>query len=309
MTRLFESPPAAKRTGVFAPVARGAAALWFNLAGNLAQWCSVLARPPRARIPAVPESAIVVVFLSLAVTVASMFFVDRAATVWAQHLSQAFRDVFDQVSNAGESGWFLIPFGCVVLVLAALTAPDLPRLTQGVLGAVAARFGFVFLAIGAPSLFDTIIKRLIGRARPYVDLDANPFTYMPFAWRSEYASLPSGHTTTAGAAAFAIGAIWPRSRPVMWLYALIIAFSRVVVMAHHPSDVVAGLVLGAVGAAWMRRLFAARRLVFSPRDLAVLPGASLRRIAKALREAATALGGHGVRRPPAGPGWPGGRPD
>lgn len=220
-----------------------------------------------------------------------MFFVDRGAANWAQHLPQDFRDAFDQISNAGESGWFLIPFACVVLVLAALTAPELPRLTQGVLGALAARFGFLFLAIGAPSLFTTIIKRLIGRARPYVDLDGSPFTYMPFAWRSEYASLPSGHATTAGAAAFAIGAIWPRSRPVMWFYALVVVFSRVIVMAHHPSDVIAGVAVGAVGAAWMRRQFAARRLVFSPKDLAVYPGPSLRRIAGALREALRARTG------------------
>jgi membrane-associated phospholipid phosphatase len=291
MTRLSQSASVTRRGGLFASVARRAAALGLNLVGNLAQWCSVLARPPRARPPAVPESAIIIVFLALPATVASMFFIDRAATDWAQHLSQDFKSVFDQISNAGESGWLLIPFGCVVLVLAALTAPDLSRLTQGVLGAVAARFGFLFLAIGAPSLFDTILKRLIGRARPYADLDGSPFTYMPFAWRSAFASLPSGHAATAGAAAFAIGAIWPRSRPVMWLYALIILFSRVVVMAHHPSDVIAGLVVGVVGAAWLRRLFAARCLVFSPHDLAVYPGPSMRRFGRALRSAVLALGG------------------
>jgi len=290
MTRLSDSPPTAKRGGAFTPAARAVAALGLNLAGNLAQWCSALARPPRARIPAVREGAIIAVLLGLLATVASMIFIDRATTDWAQHLPQDFRNVFDQVSNAGESGWLLVPFGCVVLVLAALTAPELPRLTQGVLGAVAARFGFLFLAIGAPSLFDTVLKRLIGRARPYVDFDGSPFTFVPFAWRSEFASLPSGHATTAGAAAFAIGAIWPRSRAVMWLYALIIVFSRVVVMAHHPSDVIAGLVVGVVGAAWLRRLFAARRLVFSPHDLVVYPGPSRRRVGTALRDALLALG-------------------
>lgn len=285
MNRLAQSPSVARRAGVLAAAARSARSLGLNLIGNLAQWCGVLARPPRARTPAVPQSAIFIVFLALALSAASMFFIDRAATNWAQHLPQNFRNVFDQISNAGESGWFLIPFACVVLVLAALTGPDLPRLTQGVLETVAARFGFLFLAIGAPGLFETIIKRLIGRARPYVDLNGNPFTYMPFSWRSEYASLPSGHATTAAAAAFAIGAIWPRTRPVMWLYVLVIMFSRVVVMAHHPSDVIAGVAVGAVGAAWMRRRFAALRLVFSPQSLAAYPGPSPRRIGTALRDA------------------------
>lgn len=111
MTRLSQSPSGAKRAGSLASASRYAAALGLNLVGNLAQWCSVLARPPRARTPAVPESAIIAVFLALAVTIASMFFIDRAATAWAQHLPQDFRYVFDQISNAGESGWFLVPFG------------------------------------------------------------------------------------------------------------------------------------------------------------------------------------------------------
>jgi membrane-associated phospholipid phosphatase len=285
MSRPSQSPAEAKHAGLLAASRRYVAALGLNLVGNLAQWCGALARPPRARTPPVTERAVIAVFLALAISIAFMFFVDRAATAWAQHLPQGFKAAFDQITNAGESGWFLIPFGCVVLILAALTAPELPRLTQGVLGALAGRFGYLFLAIGATGLFATIVKRLIGRARPYIDLHGSPFTYMPFAWRSEYASLPSGHATTAGAAAFAIGAIWPRSRPVMWLYALVVVFSRVVVMAHHPSDVIAGVVVGAVGAAWIRRLFAARRLVFSPRDLGVYPGPSLRRTAGALRAA------------------------
>jgi membrane-associated phospholipid phosphatase len=71
----------------------------------------------------------------------------------------------------------------------------------------------------------------------------------------------------------------------MWLYALIIMLSRVVVLAHHPSDVIAGALVGVVGAELVRRSFAARRLVFSPRDLAALPGPSLRRIAVATHRA------------------------
>ena len=54
------------------------------------------------------------------------------------------------------------------------------------------RFGYLFLAIGLPGLFVTIVKRLIGRARPYVGNHDDPFAYMPFIWQPEYASMPSG---------------------------------------------------------------------------------------------------------------------
>ncbi len=230
-----------------------------------------------------PKTAAIAIAGALAVSVAAMFFVDRAALDWARHLPVGFVAAFEHITNFGLSSWFLVPFGAIVLCLAAVLSPALPRATQGVIGALAARFGYLFLAIAVPGLFVAIVKRMIGRARPYLDVNGDPFTYKPFIWRPEYASMPSGHSATAASAAFAIGALWPRSRPFMWLYALIIMFSRVVVTAHHPSDVIAGALVGTVGAALVRRWFAARGLVFSARDLRVCPGPSFKRIKGAVR--------------------------
>jgi membrane-associated phospholipid phosphatase len=277
----FHDGASAKPPGPLSAVLRFSAGLPSNLVRNLALWCGVLVRAPRVQTPRPSATAFVTIVLTLAAVVALMFLIDAKATDWARHLPHWFTDAFEQITNGGQSGWFLIPSGVIVLCLAALASPSLPRMTRGVLGALAARFGFLFIAVALPSLFDTTIKRLIGRARPYADINGNPFTYEPFTWRSEFASLPSGHATTAAAAAFAIGAMWPRTRWVMWLYALVIMFSRVVVLAHHPSDVVAGALVGTVGAALVRRWLAARRLVFSA-NLSVHAGPSLRRIGAAL---------------------------
>jgi undecaprenyl-diphosphatase len=127
-------------------------------------------------------------------------------------------------------------------------------------------------------LFVTIVKRLIGRARPYVGTQDDPFSYLPFAWRAEYASMPSGHATTAVSAAIAIGAVWPRARAPMWLYAAAIMASRVIVMAHHPSDVIGGALVGGFGALMVRNWFATRRLGFAAGGIRALPGPSLRRV-------------------------------
>jgi membrane-associated phospholipid phosphatase len=251
---------------------------------NFRQWICVLGRAPRARVPPPSAKAIAAVIVMLIATVACMFLIDTAASAWARTLPQWFDDVFERITDLGLGGWFLFPFGFVLLCLAAVTSPRLTRLTQGVLAMLTVRFGFLFLAIGLPGLFVAIVKRLIGRARPYVGSPDEPFIYRPFVWAPEYASMPSGHATTAASAAIAIGALWPRSRAVMWLYALVIMFSRVVVLAHHPSDVIAGAVVGAAGALWLRRAFAARGLLFSAIDLRAFPGPSLQRVKAALRE-------------------------
>ena len=48
----------------------------------------------------------------------------------------------------------------------------------------------------------------------------------------------------------------------MFIYAVAIAASRLVLLAHHPSDVVGGAVIGLLGALCLRYWFAARQLGF-----------------------------------------------
>ena len=256
-----------------------------NVLRNFRQWICVLGRAPRARVPPLSAGPIATIVVLLIATVACMVLIDTAASAWARTLPRWFEDIFERITDLGLGGWFLFPFGFVLLCLAAVTSPLLTPLTQGVLAMLAVRFGFLFLAIGVPGLFVNIVKGLIGRGRPYIGNPDDPFVYRPFVWAPEYASMPSGHAATAASAAIAIGALWPASRAVMWFYALLIMFSRVVVLAHHPSDVIAGALVGAVGALWVRRAFAARGLLFSPIDLRAFPWPSLQRVKTALYEA------------------------
>jgi len=163
------------------------------------------------------------------------------------------------VSDSGLSGWILVPAGIALVSMTLMATPALDAMSRAVVAMVAVRLGFVFVAVGLPGLVGTIVKRWIGRARPSA---AGPFSYQPFSWRPEYASLPSGHATTAFAALVAIGALCPRLRPLLWVYALAVAASRVMVSAHYPSDVIAGAAFGAFGAILVRDWFAVRRLGF-----------------------------------------------
>jgi undecaprenyl-diphosphatase len=244
---------------------------------------AMLTRPPRLHgrnpWPLAPQQLAIAAGLAVVIFLLVMFLIDAAAIRGVAHLPRWIVWFFDQITDFGKSGWFLWPLGILFLGLAAL--PSLPRLPQLVLAAVMVRVGFLFVAIGAPGLFVNVVKHIFGRARPLVGGSLDPYLFSPFSWPAAYAGLPSGHAATVFSVLVAFGTLWPRGRTLLWVYALLIAASRVAVTAHYPSDVLAGALVGAVGALLVRRWFALRGLGFSIAPDGILrqkPGPSLRRI-------------------------------
>jgi len=235
--------------------------------------------------PPSPQQTAIAGAIVVAAIVVMMFLIDAPVARAATHLPHWYRWFNEQITDFGKSGWVLWPLGLLFLALAALPTAT-TRMSQAVMAAFMVRVGFVFLAVGAPGLFVTIVKRLIGRARPMVDHGPHPFEFHPFS-SAAYASMPSGHTTTVFSILVALGTLWPRGRTVLWIYALAILVSRVVVSAHYPSDVAAGAVVGTVGALLVRRWFALRRLGFSLTPdgrVHQLPGPSVRRLKAVARD-------------------------
>ena len=260
------------------------AAILRRCLGNVRTALLMLVRPARLHAAwpwmSAPRQIAIATGIGIAVLLLVMVTIDAAAIRGVGHLPRWIISAFDDITDFGKSGWFLWPLGLLFLALAALP-PMLTPFSQRVLAAIMVRIGFLFTAIAVPSLFVTIIKRLIGRARPMVGGSLDPFLYSAFVWRADYAGMPSGHATTAFAALVAFGTLWPRSRTLWLVYALLIAVSRVVVTAHYPSDVLAGALVGIAGAVMVRHFFAQRRLGFAVGPDAAIhqyAGPSLRRI-------------------------------
>jgi undecaprenyl-diphosphatase len=194
------------------------------------------------------------------------------------------------LTDFGKSTYVLWLLAGMLFALALMT-PRWRGTSRSLLLGLGTRLQFVFFAVLVPVLAGEVIKWIVGRGRPFVGGEANAFNFAHFAGTEAYASLPSGHAVTSFALSFAVSAVWPQARAAMIVYAILIAISRLVLLAHHPSDVVAGALIGVVGAMLVRYWFAARRLGFAiRRDGAIVPlaGPSL---------------GHlkGVAREPSGP--------
>ena len=175
------------------------------------------------------------------------------------------------LTDFGKDAYVLAALAGALLAI-AIIAPRLPSASRYRLLSFATRLQFLFFAVLVPILAGEVIKWIAGRGRPFVGGKANAFNFAPFNGTEAYASFPSGHAITAFALAFAVSALWPQARLPMLVYAVLIAISRLVLLAHHPSDVVAGALIGVIGAMFVRYWFAARRLAFTiRRDGAIVP--------------------------------------
>lgn len=191
------------------------------------------------------------------------------------------------LTDLGKDEYVLATIGAL-LIAVAIMAPALRGMARSLLLRLGTRLQFLFFAVLLAVMAGELIKWIVGRGRPFVGGKADAFHFSHFDGTAAYASFPSGHATTAFALAFAVAALWPRARVAMVVYALLIACSRLVLLAHHPSDVVAGALVGTVGAMLVRYYFAARRLGFAiQRDgrIVALAGPSPERLKRVARGA------------------------
>jgi membrane-associated phospholipid phosphatase len=191
------------------------------------------------------------------------------------------------LTDFGRAAFVLWLLAAALFAVAAM-APRVQGTSRSLLIGLATRLQFVFLAVAVPLLAGEVIKWIAGRGRPFVGGEANAFNFVHFAGTEAYASFPSAHAITAFALAFAVSAVWPKARVAMMIYAVLIALSRLVLLAHHPSDVVAGALIGVIGMMFVRYWFAARRLGFAiDRGGVIVPlaGPSLSHLKRVAREA------------------------
>lgn len=99
----------------------------------------------------------------------------------------------------------------------------------------------LLIALLITSLFgEGIVKNIIQRPRafityPDISILINPPTSFSF---------PSGHTASSFAAAVVLGYYFKNWRFLFYFFATLIAFSRLYLFVHYPSDIIVGIILG-----------------------------------------------------------------
>lgn len=135
------------------------------------------------------------------------------------------------ITMLGNSGWFWIAVSVLLLI---------PKRTR-IIGITA----LIALAVGA-LITNVALKHLVARIRPYELIDG---LNLMIEKQKDY-SFPSGHTCASFAASMVYLKMMPRKYGVPFVVlAALIAFSRLYVGVHFPTDVIGGLIIG-IFSAW-----------------------------------------------------------
>ena len=169
------------------------------------------------------RNSIIVIIIGLA-----LWALDFNILFWIQDFIR--NDVLDVIipiyTSLGEDGIIWIVLGLVLLI------PKKYRKT----GIMVLAALLVMLVVN-----NIVLKNLIARPRPcwtypeMVQLVHNPSSY----------SFPSGHTTSAFAVAFTIFSQHKKLGKVIIVMAAIMAFTRLYVFVHFPTDIYGGILVAA----------------------------------------------------------------
>lgn len=162
-----------------------------------------------------------------------------------------------------KSYWFSIPAGLILFAGFMINWQNLSNRMRVRLANWMALSAFLILSSQIAGLIVTFLKQVFGRPRPKYFETFGAFENFPFSFDASFASFPSGHSTTAGVLFACIALIWPRYLVPCLIAGVYFGFTRIIVGAHYPSDVIAGLSFGAWYAYFSAVFFGRRGFIFT----------------------------------------------
>ncbi len=208
---------------------------------------------PQCRWPFSLDEGNIWRFLSLSVVIlVALGMLDTPVTLWVAGLPEAVRAPFYYITRAGKSDWNLLPTLLVAIGAGIAARFWMQGDAQIKARTIASVSFFLFAGVAVPGIVANLVKRGLGRSRPVNFEENGIFSFDPVLNDWTFQSFPSGDTTTIFAFAMVVLFFFPRLFWWMLFGAALVGLSRIMVGVHFPTDVFGGILLGVLGAYWVR---------------------------------------------------------
>lgn len=177
----------------------------------------------------------------LVLMVLSYLFIDKGVALYFQPHDFRFYGLYDDLTLLGYPSYFI-----GLLIILYLIGRFIFSKT-----AMASAVLLMLTALVSTTIIQTIVKFILGRARPVMLFEHGYFGFGWFQTTNEMWSLPSGLITTDTALLMALCFIFPRYWFGFIILLLILSFSRLVVTVHYISDAMATMYIMAIIVIWI----------------------------------------------------------
>lgn len=203
-----------------------------------------------------------VIAWTAAIMVVLLSFVDGDINAAVRSSASPLRIFMADWTDLVRSQWYLVPAGLLIIIAGVADWGAPGSGARRVWSNLYAQAVFVFVAIGGALLTTNIFKIIFGRARPVLFDSLGQLHLQPLTLAYDFASFPSGHSTTAAAITVILMTWLPRFRWVFLAAGLFMAASRVAADAHYPSDIVGGFTVGFLFTLTLARWLARHDIAF-----------------------------------------------
>lgn len=196
---------------------------------------------------------------------------DTGVTSFVRESNAAWIGWMAYVTDVGSSQWYLVPAAAIFFAAGFADWTRAGMRGRSRLAMLFWQAGFSFAAVALSGILVNILKILFGRARPILFEQHGAFHFEPLSVGYDFASFPSGHSTTVGAVTGILMLWYPRFTALLVLAGLFFSSTRMASRSHYPSDVVTGFLFGVLFTIALARFLATRGVVFRLQEGKLLP--------------------------------------
>lgn len=172
--------------------------------------------------------------LSVLLIIACYFWIDKPVAEFFHQFNPAENMAWLFIFTEAGKALLYVALFCLLILFFRYIRPDFRKETKT---------WFLLLCVLIPNVICLFLKTILGRARPELWFTENQYGFFGIKFNKLYWSFPSSHASTVMGLMIGACILFPRYKWLFFLAGFFIMASRIILLQHYVSDVLAAIFL------------------------------------------------------------------